>query len=140
MVAAPADSAPLVLIIDDVEDNRDVYAQVLQHEGWRVALAVNGIEGLTMATRLAPSVIVLDLGLPLLDGWEVARRLKDSDLTRPIPLIAVSGHVTQEAKDRAFAAGVDEFCGKPCLPADLVVTIRRHLTKKTMPVSGPGPS
>jgi CheY-like chemotaxis protein len=127
MAAPPSASARLVLIIDDVEDNREVYAQALRHEGWRVALAVNGIEGLTMASRLSPVVIVLDLGLPLLDGWEVARRLKDSDLTRKIPIIALSGHVSQDAKDRAFAAGVDEFCEKPFLPADLVETIRRHV-------------
>jgi two-component system cell cycle response regulator DivK len=127
MVAATPESAPLVLVIDDVEDNRDVYDQFLRHEGWRVALAADGVEGLTMAARLAPSVIVLDLGLPLVDGWEVARRLKSSDLTGNIPLIAVTGHVTKEARDRALAAGVDQFCSKPCLPADLVATIRRYL-------------
>ena len=68
---SPRDTAPLVLVIDDVEDNRDVYAQFLGHEGWRVATAADGVAGLTMAARLSPSVIVLDLGLPLIDGWEV---------------------------------------------------------------------
>ncbi|PYQ46262.1 MAG: response regulator [Acidobacteria bacterium] len=127
MSAQPSASAPLVLLIDDIEDNREVYAQFLRHEGLRVAVAADGVEGLTMAARLAPSVIVLDLGLPLVDGWEVARRLKESDLTRNIPVIALTGHVTKEARERAFTAGVDDFIAKPCLPADLVAAIRRRM-------------
>lgn len=121
------DSAPLVLLIDDVEDNRDVYAQFLGHEGWLVAVAADGVEGLTMAARLKPAVIVLDLGLPLIDGWEVARRLKGSPLTCGIPVVVLTAHVTKEARERALAAGVDAFIEKPCLPADLLSTVRRHL-------------
>ena len=83
-MASASESSPLVLIIDDVEDNRDVYTQFLEHEAWRVATAADGIEGLTLAARLEPALIVLDLGLPLIDGWEVARRLKESSLTRDI--------------------------------------------------------
>jgi two-component system cell cycle response regulator DivK len=127
MVAPPADSAPLVLVIDDVEDNRDVYAQFLSHEGWRVATAADGEDGLAKATALEPNVIVLDLGLPKMDGWEVAHRLKSAPATSGIAVVALTGHVTAEARQRALTAGVDEFCTKPCLPADLVATIRRHL-------------
>jgi two-component system cell cycle response regulator DivK len=127
MVAAASESAPLILVIDDVEDNRDVYEQFLRHAGFRVALAADGEDGLAKAVTLQPNVIVLDLGLPLLDGWEVARRLKDSQPTKTIPLIALTGHVTKESRDRAVAAGVDEYCTKPCAPTDLVATIRRHL-------------
>jgi CheY-like chemotaxis protein len=127
MVAPPADSAPLVLVIDDVEDNRDVYAQFLRHEGWRVATAVDGEDGLAKAVKLQPSVIILDLGLPKMDGWEVAQRLKSTPATRAIAVVALTGHVTPEARQRALSAGVDEFCTKPCLPNDLVATIRRHM-------------
>jgi CheY-like chemotaxis protein len=127
MVAPPADSAPLVLVIDDVEDNRDVYAQFLRHEGWRVVTAADGEDGLAKATALEPSVIILDLGLPKMDGWEVAHRLKSAPATSGIAVVALTGHVTAEARQRAMTAGVDEFCTKPCLPADLVATIRRHL-------------
>jgi two-component system, cell cycle response regulator DivK len=127
MVAASSESAPLVLVIDDVEDNRDVYEQFLRHAGFRVALAADGEEGLAKAVTLQPNVIVLDLGLPVMDGWEVARRLKASQATRGIPVVALTGHVTKESRERALRAGVDEYCTKPCAPKDLVASIRRHL-------------
>jgi CheY-like chemotaxis protein len=127
MVAPPSDSAPLVLVIDDVEDNRDVYTQFLSHQGWRVATAVDGEDGLAKAESLRPSVIILDLGLPKMDGWEVAQRLKNAPATSAIPIVALTGHVTRESRQRALTAGVDEFCTKPCLPPDLIATIRRHL-------------
>ena len=127
MVAPPADTTPLVLVIDDVEDNREVYTQFLSHQGWRVATAADGEDGLAKAQSLQPSVIILDLGLPKMDGWEVAQRLKNTPATSAIPIVALTGHVTREARQRALTAGVNEFCTKPCLPPDLVATIRRHL-------------
>ena len=127
MVAPPADTTPLVLVIDDVEDNREVYTQFLSHQGWRVATAADGEDGLAKAQSLRPSVIILDLGLPKMDGWEVAQRLKNTPATSAIPIVALTGHVTREARQRALTAGVNEFCTKPCLPPDLVATIRRHL-------------
>jgi CheY-like chemotaxis protein len=133
MLACPSVSAessvaaPVILVIDDVEDNRDVYAQFLQHQGWRVETAADGEEGLTKAAALKPSAVVLDLGLPKMDGWEVAHRLKSDPVTSGIPVIALTGHVTKEARQRALTAGVDDFIAKPCLPADLVGVIRRHL-------------
>jgi two-component system, cell cycle response regulator DivK len=120
-------SSPLVLMIDDVEDNRDMYAQIVSHAGWRAAAAADGEEGLKLAEALKPNVIVLDMGLPKMDGWEVANRLKSAPATSGIPVIALTGHVTREARQRAITAGVDEFIAKPCLPVDLVEAIRRHL-------------
>jgi two-component system cell cycle response regulator DivK len=127
-MAAPSPySAPLVLVVDDVADNRDVYDEFLRHQGFRVAMAADGEDGIAKAVTLQPNVIVLDMGLPVIDGWEVARRLKGNHATKTIPVIALTGHVTNESRERALAAGVDEFCTKPCLPHDLVATIRRHL-------------
>jgi CheY-like chemotaxis protein len=83
-MAAPSLAAPLVLVIDDIEDNREVYAQFLRHEGLRVVLAEDGELGLAQAAALQPSVIILDLGMPKMDGWEVARRLKANEATRAI--------------------------------------------------------
>lgn len=123
----PTKDAPLVLVIDDSEDNREVYAQFLQHVGWRVAIAVDGVEGLAQATALRPDAIVLDLGMPKMDGWEVAKRLKADSVTRRIPVLALTGHALDQSKQRAVAAGVDAYLVKPCLPADLVAAIRRHL-------------
>lgn len=123
----PSTSAPLVLVIDDVEDNRDVYEQFLKHEGWRVATAVDGEDGLVKAAALGPNVVILDMGLPRMDGWEVAKRLKNAPATSGIPVIALTGHVSKESRQRAVTAGVDDFIAKPCLPGDLVSAIRRHL-------------
>ena len=127
MAESPPDSAPLILVIDDVEDNRDVYTQFLTHQGWRVATAVDGEDGLTKAAAVQPSVIILDLGLPRMDGWEVALRLRNTPATSEIPIIALTGHVTRESRQRALTAGVNEFCAKPCLPMDLIAAIRRNL-------------
>ncbi|HUG52504.1 MAG TPA: response regulator [Vicinamibacteria bacterium] len=118
---------PLVLVIDDVEDNRELYEQFFKHQGWRIETAADGEDGLAKASTLKPDVVILDLGLPRLDGWEVANRLKSAPGTSGIPVLALTGHVTTEARQRALTAGVDEFIAKPCVPADLVSAIRRHL-------------
>jgi two-component system cell cycle response regulator DivK len=123
----PGDEAPLILIIDDTEDNREVYIQFFRHQGWRVVSAEDGIEGLRMAAEHVPSVIVLDLGLPKMDGWQVAEHLKRNESTRHIPIIACTGHAGEDLKKRALAAGVVEYVVKPCLPADLVARVKRHL-------------
>lgn len=120
-------SAPLVLVIDDAEDNREVYVQFFEFQGWRTATASDGEDGLDKASALVPSVIVLDLSLPVMDGWEVARRLKANGKTRTIPVIALTGHALDDSRRKAMAAGVDEYLTKPCLPADLAAVIRRHL-------------
>jgi CheY-like chemotaxis protein len=116
-------SAPLVLVIDDAEDN----LQFFEHQGWCTATASDGKEGLDKASALKPDVIVLDLSLPVMDGWEVARRLKGDAATKQIPVLALTGHALDASRKKAIAAGVDEYLTKPCLPADLAATIRRHL-------------
>ena len=123
----PTASAPLVLVIDDAEDNREVYVQFFEFQGWRTATASDGRDGLDKAAALKPDVIVLDLSLPIMDGWEVARRLKSNQATKAIPVLALTGHALDGSRKKALAAGVDEYLTKPCLPADLAATIRRHL-------------
>src|SRR5438876_89676 len=120
-------SGALILLIDDAEDNRDLYAQFLRFHGWGVTVAATGEEGLIRAAALKPAVIVLDLGLPRLDGWEVARRLKADPLTKDIAIIALTAHALDDARQRALAAGVNSFVTKPCTPSDLVEEIKRQL-------------
>ena len=123
----PSSSDPLILLVDDVADNIDVYTQFFLHRGWRTATASNGQEGLISAAGLRPDVIVLDLGMPGMDGWEVARRLKADAGTRSIPILALTGHVLGDSERRAREAGVEDFLTKPCLPQDLAEAIKRHL-------------
>jgi len=118
---------PLVLIVDDFEDNRMMYAQFLTFSGFRVAEAANGKEALEKAGQLLPDLIVMDLSLPVMDGWEATRRLKTDERTRRIPVLALTGHALGRHSEGAKEAGCDGFVTKPCLPEDLIVEIRRML-------------
>jgi two-component system, cell cycle response regulator DivK len=118
----------LVLLVDDYPDNRDIYVQFLTYAGLRVEEAENGHQALDKAFTLRPDVIVMDLSLPGLDGWEATRRLKQDPRTRDIPVIALTGHALAGHSKVAFDAGCDAFIPKPCLPERLLEEIRAILT------------
>lgn len=122
---------PLVLIVDDFEDNRDMYASYLEFAGYRTAQAADGQEALDKAFKLRPSVIIMDLSLPGMDGWEATRRLKKDERTRSIPVVALTGHALAGHSKGAKDAGCDAFVTKPCLPEDLVREIKRILDEGT---------
>ena len=117
----------LVLIVDDFADNREMYSQFLEFSGFRVAEAQNGHEALEKAFELRPDLIVMDLSLPGLDGWEATRRLKADERTRTIPVIALTGHALAGHSKGAMDAGCDAFITKPCLPERLLVEITAML-------------
>ena len=118
---------PLILVVDDYQDAREMYAEYLQFSGFRVAEARNGNEAVEKAFALKPDLILMDLSLPGMDGWEATRRLKADDATRRIPVVALTGHALAGASEGAKKAGCDSFVTKPCLPDDLVVEVRRML-------------
>jgi CheY-like chemotaxis protein len=118
---------PLVLLVEDYQDAREMYADYLRFSGYRVAEASNGIEALALAAELRPAIVLMDLALPQLDGWEATRRLKRDPETRHIPVVALTGHALPEHQDGARNAGCDAFITKPCLPDALVVEIQRVL-------------
>jgi CheY-like chemotaxis protein len=115
-----------VLIVDDNEDNRDVYSRYLAHLEYRIATAANAAEALMKVAALRPDIIVLDLGLPGVDGWEVTRRLKADSATVAIPIVALTGHALDSSERLAREAGVDGYLTKPCLPQDLGREIERR--------------
>jgi len=119
--------APLVLIIEDNEDNRMVAATMLRHVGYRVAEAVTGYEGLAAAQTLNPSVVLMDVGLPDVDGWTITRTLKTSENTRHIPVIAYTAHVQPEDWQMAYRVGCDGYLTKPMEPVRLVHEVARVL-------------
>jgi two-component system cell cycle response regulator DivK len=119
--------APLILIVDDFADNREMYTQFLEFSGFSVAEAQNGHEALDKAFTLRPDLIVMDLSLPGLDGWEATRRLKADDRTRAIPIIALTGHALAGHSKGAIDAGCDAFITKPCLPERLMEEIKSML-------------
>ena len=118
---------PLILVVDDYQDAREMYAEYLQYSGFRVAEAKNGNEAVAQARSLKPDLILMDLSLPGMDGWEATRVLKADDETRHIPIVALTGHALAGASEGARKAGCDSFVTKPCLPDDLVVEVRRML-------------
>ena len=120
-------NAPLILVVDDYQDAREMYAEYLQFSGFRVAEARNGNEAVDQAFALRPDLILMDLSLPGKDGWEATRELKADERTRHIPIVALTGHALAGASDGAKKAGCDSFVTKPCLPDDLVVEVRRML-------------
>ena len=120
-------NAPLILVVDDYQDAREMYAEYLQFSGFRVAEAKNGNEAVEQAFALKPDLILMDLSLPGMDGWEATRRLKADDRTKHIPIVALTGHALAGASEGARKAGCDSFVTKPCLPDDLVVEVRRML-------------
>lgn len=126
---------PLVLVVEDYQDAREMYAAYLQFSGYRVAEATNGLEAIEQAHALLPDIILMDLALPKMDGWEATRRLKMDDATRHIPIVALTGHALAGHAEGARQAGCDSFVTKPCLPDALVAEIKRMLTS---PETGAG--
>lgn len=118
---------PLVLIAEDFEDARELYRDYLEFSGFRVETAANGREAVELAARLQPDVILMDASMPVLDGWQATRELKAASATRHIPVVALTAHAFEDARQQAKAAGCDGFITKPCLPDDLVDKVRSTL-------------
>ena len=123
----PARQRPLVLVVEDYADAREMYAAYLQFSGFDVEAATDGFEAVEKAVELLPDVVLMDLALPRMDGWEATRRLKGHDQTRHIPILALTGYALAGYAEGAREAGCDAFVTKPCLPDALVVQIRRLL-------------
>jgi two-component system cell cycle response regulator DivK len=118
---------PLVLLEDDYSDAREMYAEYLTISGFDVAEAHDGLEAVAKAAELLPDVILMDMALPGLDGWEATRRLKRNPRTREIPVVALTGHAFAGYARTAEEAGCVAFVVKPCLPDALVTEVRRIL-------------
>lgn len=118
------DQKPLVLLVDDEEDQRELMAECLEHEGFRVITATNGHEALELLAGERPIAIVMDLHMPVLDGWETTRRIKANDATKVIPVLILSAHAFGEHRVRAKDNGADEVISKPCAPPALAAKLR----------------
>jgi CheY-like chemotaxis protein len=123
--------APLVLVVDDVDHGREIFAEYLEFRGFRVATAADGLEAIEKTHALRPDVVLMDLSLPGIDGWEATRRLKEDPATKDIPIIALTAHALASAHDKARAVGCNAVVTKPCLPKDLEQEVRRQLAART---------
>ena len=118
---------PVVLLVDDYPDAREMYAEYLEFSGFEIVQAGNGVEAIERAHDSHPDVVLMDLSLPVMDGWEATRRLKADDETKDIPVLALTGHALSGVSNDAKKAGCDGFITKPCLPEDLVTEIKKVL-------------
>jgi CheY-like chemotaxis protein len=119
-----------ILYVEDNEDNVYMLRGRLTRAGFEVAVATDGEQGVAMAASEAPDLIVMDLRLPVLDGWEATRRLKAAPATRPIPIIALSAHAMEGDRAKAIAAGCDDYDTKPVDFPRLLEKIRTLLGKQ----------
>ncbi len=104
---------PKILLVEDNELNRDMLSRRLVRSGFEVVIAIDGQQGVTMATSEAPDLILMDISLPVIDGWEATRRLKGDAGTKAIPIIALTAHALTQDREQAFAVGCDDFDTKP---------------------------
>ena len=124
-----------ILLVEDNEMNRDMLSRRLQRRGYTVLIAVDGQQGLDMAIAEKPDLILLDMSLPVLDGWEVAKRLKSDDALKVMPVIALTAHAMAGDRERALEAGCDDYDTKPVELPRLLQKIETLLAKAGSPVS-----
>jgi two-component system cell cycle response regulator DivK len=129
--SSAAPRRPSVLIVDDGDDSRSIYAMMLDDAGMTVLQAVNGQEGVDRAIAEHPDAIVMDMTMPVMDGWEAVARLHANRGTRTIPVIALTGGGF-EAYTRAMEAGCRAFLLKPCLPQDLLGVLTATIPRRLM--------
>ena len=120
-----------ILLVEDNEMNRDMLSRRLERRGYQVAIAVDGEQGVAMAQSEAPDLILMDMSLPVLNGWEAARQLKAASETRAIPIIALTAHAMLGDREKAIEAGCDDFDTKPVELPRLLGKIETLLGRKT---------
>lgn len=113
-----------VLVVDDDTDSRNICSLFLQHHGYRVVEALDGDEGVRRAREERPALILMDVTLPLLDGWEATERLKADPETRSIPIVILTGHALERDRTRALSVG-DGYLPKPCTPRRILEEVQR---------------
>lgn len=118
-----------ILLVEDNENNRDMLSRRLERRGYEMGMAVDGVEGLKMACGGEWDLILLDMSLPVVDGWEVARRLKEDGRTARIPVIALTAHAMKGDREKAMEAGCDDYDTKPVELARLVEKMKRLLER-----------
>ena len=124
---------PKVLLVEDNEESRDALSRHLRRKGYEVLLAVDGRQGVDMARAEAPDLILMDMSLPVLDGWEATRQLKAAPRTRGIPVIALTAHAMAGDRERALEAGCDDYDTKPVEFARLLAKMQALLGRQAAP-------
>ena len=120
---------PKLLLVEDNEMNRDMLSRRLEKRGYSLTLAVDGGQGVALAKSELPDLILMDMSLPVLDGWDATRQIKADPATKGIPVIALTAHAMESDRQKALKAGCDDFDTKPVELARLLVKIEELLKK-----------
>jgi two-component system cell cycle response regulator DivK len=118
---------PMILVADDDKDNRAIMSAVLEAAGYRVLLACDGVEAIDAAMKELPDLILLDMSMPRLSGWDAIKRLKSAPRTAAIPVFAFTAHALAGDELKTREAGCDGYVAKPCLPRDVVAKIANKI-------------
>jgi CheY-like chemotaxis protein len=121
------ESSKTVLLVEDNEDNRTVYRTILEHFGYGVIEARNGEDGVRMAREEHPDLILMDISIPVIDGWEATRMLKGDEQTSAIPIIALTAHALATDRAKATEVGCDGYLAKPCEPRRVVAEVEKFI-------------
>jgi CheY-like chemotaxis protein len=128
-------AAKTVLLVEDNEDNRIIYSSFLRYAGYQVAEAITGPEGIELARELSPDLILMDISIPLIDGWEATRILKSDPATSSIPIIAVTAHALAADRAKAAEVGCDDYLATPATPQAVLGVVRRFLEGTAAPAT-----
>lgn len=130
MTSTKPTTSRTILLVEDNEDNRIIYATALRYAGYNVLEAVTGTQGVQQARDNQPDLILMDISVPELDGWEATAVLKADPRTQRIPVVAVTAHALPGDEERSLQAGCDGYLAKPIPPASLIADVDRRLGKR----------
>jgi two-component system cell cycle response regulator DivK len=122
-----------ILLVEDFDDARELYSICLRSSGYDVIEAATGTEALALARSASPDLILMDLLLPGVDGWQATAELKSDPLVKHVPIVALTAHALTDERERIASLGCDAFLAKPCLPPDLIRTVDRILGRAAAP-------
>lgn len=127
-VQSSGNPAQTILLVEDNFDNLSIYTTVLTHFGYKVLSAEDGIQGLALARSACPDLILMDISIPGIDGWQATRTIKADPHTASIPIIVLTAHALSTDRERAFREGADGYIAKPAEPMQVLNTVRRMLS------------
>jgi two-component system cell cycle response regulator DivK len=127
-----ADTTATILLVEDNEDNLVIYSTILRHAGFDVLEARDGEAGIATAKEAQPSLILMDVSIPIVDGWEATRRLKSDPATSHIPIIAITAHAMPSDRQIAMEAGCDGYIAKPAEPRTVLAIVKQQLGQTTV--------
>jgi two-component system, cell cycle response regulator DivK len=127
-----------ILVVEDTDDNRRILRDVLTNAGFEVVEATDGEKGIAAAAECRPDLILMDIQMPVIDGYEASRRIKANAELRHIPIIAITSFALAGDEEKTAAAGCDGYVPKPCSPRQVLAMVREFLAEKRVPASGSG--